>query len=88
MIPTETDFPSHIVPPVMKRNRRPCTVHHPGRTTYQSLINIKSKWVEFLADSFDYAGLGNVWRAQGERYSAAWIMNTVKIRISDMSIQE
>ena len=54
----------------------------------QSLVNIKSQWVEFLADSFDYAGLGNVWRAQGEGYSAAWIMNTMKTRLSDMSIQE
>ena len=54
----------------------------------QSLINIKSQWVEFLADCFDYAGLGNVWRAHGEGYSAAWIMNTIKTRLSDMSIQE
>ena len=54
----------------------------------QSLNNIKLQWVEFLADSFDYAGLGNVWRFQGEGYSAAWIMNTINTRLSDMSIRE
>ena len=40
------------------------------------------------ASTFDYAGLGNMWLAQGGGFSAAWILHTAKVRLFDMFNQE
>ena len=56
--------------------------------TRRHTLSVKSQWLSCIANTFDYAGLGNVWLAQGGGFSAAWISHTAKVKFFDMFNQE
>ena len=49
---------------------------------------ILSKWLSYTESILNNAGLGHVWQRQGEGLSDTWIINALKLRLTDIAKQD
>ena len=49
---------------------------------------ILSKWLSYIESILNNAGLGHVWQRQGEGLSDTWIINALKLRLTDIAKQD
>ena len=47
-----------------------------------------SKWLSYIESILNNAGLGHVWQRQGEGLSDTWIINALKLRLTDIAKQD
>ena len=58
------------------------------RLVSQYDMTFSFKWLSYIEDILNFAGLGIVWLRKGEGFSTSWILSTLKLRLSDMSKQD
>ena len=54
---------------------------------YDVSHNFRSGWIDTLDKELSVLGLNHIWRFSGDNYTPAYIKSAVKLRVSDISLQ-